>query len=791
MRKLLTLVMLLGGFATAQGNGMRFENFAWTTTVVGSSATSVFKPVPGASVTVCGVPAVVVAGVCTNTVPIYSNEALTTLVSPSGAVGNIIADAYGNYGFWLAAGTYSYTVTGTGITATGPYSFTLGLKSTNSIAFNTVALAIAAANGVPGSQLWFPANSTVDILTTVGISANVRVVCESRYTSILRMTGAVKMFTGSGTVRQFDIQNCNLDGNGVGTGVVSVPDFDSGVVDWADHARFVIEKNYVHDFTSVAFSFGRSVFFVTLQENEFYNNGGSFFADRYVEYKLDHNFFHSPRTGTVLAQVKVTGSANDIITNNVFQGSATVTASELLVATPSDGDEAGIPLLQGNNFGPENDNASKFKLQFSGSVARVSYSTKVTNNIFSCGVAGQTAINITSPVGHTIFTGNTFNACSTIINDAQNLFTDVSNNLNVFDRTNVIIQRPGYPVTLFTNGGRGFKDTFNPNGSLTDNEAWEPRSWEAVELRNQIAWSENAVGHWTLNNYTVSGGACNQTDPLGGSTACLVSHATASSDNIQIPVDNTGLATTLVIGMWLKCGTSCDQMISLTDVSDSGKLHGNRYVKLTTDWKLYKFHFDGLTAGHTYRVYYALDFGSTLTVSGTGYIWGVHAMYSDGPYVSTAGAAVNTSTAGYKFNNGVEFGKTITRYNGIATVSNGVPSLVGQINLTGQNAAISPMVSVYTAPSNGAGIYNLCYYIRITTAAGTSSSVTPTFKWTDGGVAMSLAGAAITGNTTATYQTSCFDVHADASTAITYETAYASNAANAAIYSFYIRVAAK
>jgi hypothetical protein len=94
---------------------------------------------------------------------------------------------------------------------------------------------------------------------------------------------------------------------------------------------------------------------------------------------------------------------------------------------------------------------------------------------------------------------------------------------------------------------------------------------------------------------------------------------------------------------------------------------------------------------------------------------------------------------------------------------------------TDEAAAISA-----TDISNGGlkrGLYRVSYHARIIQAASVSSSLTITISWTDGGVAQSQSGAAITGNTTATRSTPAegdFLIHADTSSPLRYATAYAS-----------------
>ena len=106
---------------------------------------------------------------------------------------------------------------------------------------------------------------------------------------------------------------------------------------------------------------------------------------------------------------------------------------------------------------------------------------------------------------------------------------------------------------------------------------------------------------------------------------------------------------------------------------------------------------------------------------------------------------------------------------------NSIPNIQKRVSLSSQGASISA-TDLGGAAVLAAGTYRATYYARISTAASVNSSLTVTLAWTDG-VAQTYSGAAIIGNTTTTYQTGTLMFRADASSAITYATTYASNAA--------------
>jgi hypothetical protein len=107
------------------------------------------------------------------------------------------------------------------------------------------------------------------------------------------------------------------------------------------------------------------------------------------------------------------------------------------------------------------------------------------------------------------------------------------------------------------------------------------------------------------------------------------------------------------------------------------------------------------------------------------------------------------------------------------------------LGLTTQSASL-PATTVLDVVSSG--LYRVNYYTRITQAATTSSSVTVTIRWTDGGVACLFTNAAITGNTTGSNQQSDRLLHADQGTVVTIETAYASVGATPMQYRIDARV---
>jgi hypothetical protein len=118
----------------------------------------------------------------------------------------------------------------------------------------------------------------------------------------------------------------------------------------------------------------------------------------------------------------------------------------------------------------------------------------------------------------------------------------------------------------------------------------------------------------------------------------------------------------------------------------------------------------------------------------------------------------------------------------LTSTVNQAPNRLSAVELTSQGASIGA-----TDFSGGgvlnAGLYRVTYYARITRAAGTSSSLTVTLSWTDGGASCSFAGAAITGNTTTTIQSETKMIRIDSASPVRYATTYASVGMPTMLYS--------
>lgn len=117
---------------------------------------------------------------------------------------------------------------------------------------------------------------------------------------------------------------------------------------------------------------------------------------------------------------------------------------------------------------------------------------------------------------------------------------------------------------------------------------------------------------------------------------------------------------------------------------------------------------------------------------------------------------------------------------------NSVPVLVLHSQQAALGAAISPATVLAVLPETG--LYRVTWYARVSRAATSSSSLQLTVGWTDGGVACTQAGAALTGNTTATCESVSLVVAADVATNLTLAVAYTSSGATSMQYNYVVLV---
>ena len=136
---------------------------------------------------------------------------------------------------------------------------------------------------------------------------------------------------------------------------------------------------------------------------------------------------------------------------------------------------------------------------------------------------------------------------------------------------------------------------------------------------------------------------------------------------------------------------------------------------------------------------------------------------------------------------------TLSSYNGVVTVGNGIAPEVAQVNLVNQGANVSS-ATLYAVPSTGAGMYRATCYAVETTADGASSTLPSIgIGWTDSDSSVALLATTVTPTNTANaagaFGSGSQVFYAKASTNVTYQTSsYASGTAGAMKYAVRIKL---
>lgn len=174
---------------------------------------------------------------------------------------------------------------------------------------------------------------------------------------------------------------------------------------------------------------------------------------------------------------------------------------------------------------------------------------------------------------------------------------------------------------------------------------------------------------------------------------------------------------------------------------------------------------------------------------------------SDGS--SLIGSSITDNATSVAVSEPISMGGKMTTYNGIVTVSGGIPSELATVDLTAQTAAVGT-TTLYT--TTAAGQFRLSWNVKVTTVASTGAATSTlgalTIVYTDpDSVAQTITAAAQVpagtiattnaGNTTTSSLIGLpLTLNCKSGTVISYAMAYASNTANQMAYNLHIKLEA-
>lgn len=311
MKRLLTVLLLLTAAAFAQGVRIG-DGTPVSSTLNLSGVGNILTPSSTAAIAICTYPANAVP--CTNKATTYTTQALSvacatsvqvTLPGTSSCVAN--ADSLGNWGAWVADGTYDYTITVSGHSY-GPYTVSSALPGWSSAAvlknptadqaitgflftvpnlitkvtpiydvraYASVQAAIDAANTAGGGVVRLAANTTYT--GTISLKSNV-ILEGTNWTSVLTIanTTNANVLNIAASAVNVGIRNLKIDGNasgqgagnwlGIGIGALSNVFIDNTEIyntkgDGIRNTQALtctgirITNNYIHDIGTTAIEF--------------------------------------------------------------------------------------------------------------------------------------------------------------------------------------------------------------------------------------------------------------------------------------------------------------------------------------------------------------------------------------------------------------------------------------------------------------------------------------------------------------------------------------------------------
>jgi hypothetical protein len=447
-------------------------------------------------------------------------------------------------------------------------------------------------------------------------------------------------------------RNMDLEGAGSTSRAVYIPYRAFG------DSQILFQNLYVHNFGSAsgALEFGETVSFVDVNRCTFLANVRSLQFSKYEEVRVQFSEFYDPQGG---AQLRVVGNGHAWIEDNEFfyGPSGSGTGPDIYIeALDAAGSTGQFIRIARNKFGSENEVSGRYKIEIGAadSTYLASGPIWITENDFG-GSSDylQKAIGVTIPAGQVFIEDNQFSLFGTLVDDIADLTTVVGtlHGMGTFLRN--YHRTVGAAWTTFTNGGRCFNKIELPLGeSAPLASAWAAIRQESPQLTNRLLYSED-FDSWTKFGVTVTSG---QTDPFGGTRACLLTRAgSSSSEYVRANLDATAQTDQIFFRIWLKAGSLTTVSLRLYDNTASKRLTTDVNATLSSSWREFKIPWHGMTAAHAYSVFILV--GGEVQQSGTAYAFGAQASDYDSSYYPTSGVAVYDSAHGARFSNGVLFGR--------------------------------------------------------------------------------------------------------------------------------------
>lgn len=268
------------------------------------------------------------------------------------------------------------------------------------------------------------------------------------------------------------------------------------------------------------------------------------------------------------------------------------------------------------------------------------------------------------------------------------------------------------------------------------------------------------------------------TDTLSNKTLVAPALGAATGTSLNLTLSGTQVSLPTNVAMLATNRTTTNTPVAIGGINSGGAGAYVRFAEYSTVPALAGYlQFDGALGTSSSGFTLAADATNYANFKFYGYGGDDKIAFQDGAANEAFKVVGSGGTAGVS-----QYGKTLL-YNNIATVSNGLASSMGVIDGSAKSATLAA-TTVYTPTATG--YYRINYYAELTTAATTSSSITPvvTFTGADSNTAATVTGTAYAGNVVNNGIGGSITVYAKTGVAIKLGITYASSGATAMVYNY-------
>ena len=450
----------------------------------------------------------------------------------------------------------------------------------------------------------------------INIGSDKRVIISGQRLGLTTLKGSLSgqkiiQYSGLHTASDSDdkytaVQDLTLDGDGLAEYGIFSPD-TSGSFTWQNGQK-VFQRLRVAGFETVGIEIGSSGHFTYIHLCDISDNATGLKTGQFADTTIFQSQFGEVRSGPLYhcfgTQIRIIDSTF------IGEGDASNLGPDIRFSGAYAG--AGTVFVSGTYFGPENDHASRYKIEFSESSSTTAEfgDFDIVNNWFF-GVTGQTAILVEQPLRDGAISENLFKTFTRIINDNQLVVSGSRPGRCKFLNNRITSPATSIVQKIFENGGRHFDQVDYPM-NVSGRQAPDDSILVLQNKLHEAAATYTTGGSygWSLiNSATLTTG---QTDSKGGTDAVLITApGSVAGEYARIRIEETGLLDDegitasghngrVVVRFGAKSGN-----LTALDVAIADATAGTLYiysVALTAAWKNHEVIITGINPSNITRI---------------------------------------------------------------------------------------------------------------------------------------------------------------------------------------------